>query len=79
MNLSPNQYFLTAALQQKKAHDLYDKVANLPLICPYGHVDSHLFSRSEHHTRFTNCLMTTPTPTPPSEKLSFFKETEFLR
>lgn len=39
-----NRYFSPDPRQRKLAHDLYKTVADLPLICPHGHVDPRLFS-----------------------------------
>ena len=39
-----NRYFSPDPSQRKLAHDLYETVADLPLICPHGHVDPRLFS-----------------------------------
>lgn len=39
-----NRYFSPDSSQRNVAHDLYKTVADLPLICPHGHVDPRLFS-----------------------------------
>ena len=39
-----NRYFSPDPSQRNVAHDLYKTVADLPLICPHGHVDPRLFS-----------------------------------
>ncbi len=39
-----NRYFSSDAGQNKIAISLYEKVRDLPLICPHGHVDPRLFA-----------------------------------
>ena len=39
-----NRYFSPDPAQQALAHQLYEIVKDLPLICPHGHVDPRLFS-----------------------------------
>lgn len=41
--LPPTRYFSLDGKQQATAVDLYNQVAHLPLVCPHGHVDPHLF------------------------------------
>lgn len=43
-NLSNNRYFSPDPSQRKVAAELYAQVAELPLICPHGHVDPQLFA-----------------------------------
>ncbi|MEM7134477.1 MAG: glucuronate isomerase [Chloroflexota bacterium] len=43
------RYFDSESHQQKMALHLYDLVADLPLICPHGHVDPSLFSNPDVH------------------------------
>lgn len=43
-NLSNNRYFSPEPSQRKVAAELYAEVAELPLICPHGHVDPQLFA-----------------------------------
>jgi glucuronate isomerase len=43
MPLNPDRYFDPDPVQQQLARDLYTTVAGLPLVCPHGHVDPHLF------------------------------------
>jgi glucuronate isomerase len=40
----PDRYFDPDPKQRKIARALYESVANLPLICPHGHVDPALFA-----------------------------------
>ncbi len=42
--LSPDRYFDPDPAQKSIAGKLYDSVADLPLICPHGHVDPRLFA-----------------------------------
>ncbi len=43
-----NRYFSSDPAQNSAAVALYDSVANLPLICPHGHVDPRLFADSNY-------------------------------
>ncbi len=43
-NLSPNRYFSPDPAQRQIARALYQSVADLPLVCPHGHVDPRLFA-----------------------------------
>ena len=43
-HLPPDRYFDPDPTQRRMARELYDSVANLPLICPHGHVDPRLFA-----------------------------------
>jgi glucuronate isomerase len=43
-HLPEERYFDPDPAQRRIAMDLYKSVANLPLICPHGHVDPKLFS-----------------------------------
>jgi glucuronate isomerase len=45
--LSPERYFDPDPAQRRMAHELYESVAPLPLICPHGHVAARLFA-DEH-------------------------------
>lgn len=42
--LPDDRYFGPDARQKEVAQELYHSVANLPLICPHGHVDPRLFA-----------------------------------
>lgn len=42
--LSPNRYFDPDPTQRAIAHTLYGSVADLPLVCPHGHVDPQLLA-----------------------------------
>ena len=42
--LPPNRYFSPDPAQQQVALALYESIAELPLICPHGHVDPRLFA-----------------------------------
>lgn len=44
LTLPVDRYFGPGDLQKALAHELYEPVADLPLICPHGHVDPRLFS-----------------------------------
>lgn len=43
-----DRYFSSDPAQRQVAHDLYEQVKDLPLICPHGHVDPRLLS-TEHY------------------------------
>jgi len=44
LELSPDRFFSPEPSQRKLARELYESIANLPIISPHGHVDPHLFS-----------------------------------
>jgi glucuronate isomerase len=48
MVLPNDRYFGPDALQKGIAQELYLEVADLPLVCPHGHVDPHLFSEPDY-------------------------------
>ncbi len=41
--LHPDRFFDSDPAQRAAARELYATVANLPLVCPHGHVNQHLF------------------------------------
>jgi glucuronate isomerase len=43
LNLDPDRYFDPDPTQRQMARELYESVADLPLVCPHGHVDPQLF------------------------------------
>ncbi len=43
-NLSADQYFDPSPTQRRSARELYESVADLPIISPHGHVDPRLFA-----------------------------------
>ena len=43
-----NRYFSSDPAQNSAAVALYESVADLPLICPHGHVDPRLFADSNY-------------------------------
>lgn len=45
--LPADRYFDPDPAQRRIARELYDSVADLPLLCPHGHVDPRLFSDEE--------------------------------
>ncbi len=45
-SLHPHRYF--SAENAPLAHELYQTVADLPLVCPHGHVDPRLFSDPDY-------------------------------
>lgn len=47
--LSRERYFSPEPGQRRVAMDLYETVANLPLVCPHGHVDPRLFAEADYH------------------------------
>ncbi len=44
-----NRYFSADPAQNSTALALYDSIADLPLICPHGHVDPRLFADPDYH------------------------------
>ena len=44
-----NRYFSSDPAQNSAALALFDSVADLPLICPHGHVDPRLFADPDYH------------------------------
>jgi glucuronate isomerase len=44
LELSPDRLFAIEPTQRKLARELYDTIANLPIVSPHGHVDPRLFS-----------------------------------
>lgn len=46
--LPQNRFFSSDPAQQKIALELYQTVAELPLICPHGHVDPRLFADADY-------------------------------
>jgi glucuronate isomerase len=46
--LSEDRYFGPDPQQKEMARQLYKLVANLPLVCPHGHVDPRLFADSDY-------------------------------
>jgi glucuronate isomerase len=46
--LSPTRYFSPDPVQRRTAVSLYEQVADLPLICPHGHVDPRLFADPDY-------------------------------
>ena len=47
-HLSAERYFDPQPAQLKIAIELYESIANLPLVCPHGHVDPRLFADPEY-------------------------------
>ena len=43
-NLAQDRYFDTDPAQKRISRQLYQSVADLPLICPHGHVDPRLLA-----------------------------------
>lgn len=48
VNLPDDRYFGPDARQKDVAQRLYAQVANLPLICPHGHVDPRMFADPDY-------------------------------
>jgi len=42
--MNPNRFFAGDAQRRSIAAELYQPIANLPLVCPHGHVDPQLFA-----------------------------------
>jgi len=47
-NLSPDRFFDPDPAQRRLARDLYESIADLPLICPHGHVDPRVFADPDY-------------------------------
>ncbi|RME81803.1 MAG: glucuronate isomerase [Caldilineae bacterium] len=47
-NLSPDRFFDPEPAQRKVARELYESIADLPLICPHGHVDPRVFADEDY-------------------------------
>jgi glucuronate isomerase len=47
LTLSPDRYFDPDTAVRKVARELYESVAELPLICPHGHVDPALLAENK--------------------------------
>ena len=45
----PNRYFVSEPAQRLIANELYQGVVALPLVCPHGHVEAHLFADPDYH------------------------------
>ena len=45
---SPDRYFDPDPAQRKAALELYESIADLPLVCPHGHVDPRLFADPDY-------------------------------
>ena len=43
-----NRYFSQDPAQNRAALALYESVADLPLVCPHGHVDPRLFADPDY-------------------------------
>lgn len=48
IRLPEDRYFNPDPAQKRIAQELYDSVANLPLICPHGHVDPRVFADPDY-------------------------------
>jgi glucuronate isomerase len=48
IQLPPDRYFDPDPKQKEVAQHLYNQVANLPLICPHGHVDPRMFADPDY-------------------------------
>lgn len=55
-----DRYFDSNPAQKEIALHLYAQVANLPLICPHGHVDPILFSQPDYQFPSPTRLLITP-------------------
>jgi glucuronate isomerase len=47
--LDTDRYFSPDPAQKRIARELYASVAELPLVCPHGHVDARLFAQADYH------------------------------
>jgi glucuronate isomerase len=46
--LHPDRFFSPDPSQRAAAREIYQGVKNLPLVCPHGHVDPHLFADPDY-------------------------------
>lgn len=58
--LPDDRYFGPDPRQKEIARHLYSQVANLPLICPHGHVDPRLFADLDYSFGTPTELLLTP-------------------
>jgi glucuronate isomerase len=47
--IDQNRYLVSDPAQRLVARNLYESTRNLPLVCPHGHVDPHLFADQNYH------------------------------
>ncbi len=47
--MDTDRYFSPDPAQKRIARELYASVAELPLVCPHGHVDARLFAQADYH------------------------------
>ena len=59
-SLHEDRYFSPDPAQKEVARQLYGQVASLPLVCPHGHVDPHIFSDAGYHFGNPAELLITP-------------------
>ena len=48
LTLQPDRFFSADSTQRAVARELYATVADLPLVCPHGHVDPELFADPDY-------------------------------
>lgn len=60
MPLRTDRYFSPDPAQKTIAQQLYERVADLPLICPHGHVDPHMFADPDYSFGTPTDLLITP-------------------
>jgi glucuronate isomerase len=58
LHLHPDRYFGPDDSVRKIARDLYDEIADLPLVCPHGHVPPELLAHDEPFPEPTALLIT---------------------
>jgi glucuronate isomerase len=47
--IDQNRYLVSDPAQRQVARNLYEITRGLPLVCPHGHVDPHLFADQNYH------------------------------
>ena len=57
LGVNTDRYFSSDPTQRKIARRLYERVKDLPLLCPHGHVDPQLFADNKHFPDPTQLLV----------------------
>lgn len=60
MPLNPDRFFSPEPSQRQMAHQLYAQVADLPLVCPHGHVEPRLFAAPDYRFESPLALIVLP-------------------
>ncbi len=60
MPLNPDRFFSPEPSQRQMARQLYAQVADLPLVCPHGHVEPRLFAEPDYRFESPLALIVLP-------------------